>query len=254
MSHPSLHEEPAPIATGSVPVPDPTLLTTQNLRREVLGLRELLEEKLASLTIASGLNRTVLETRLDGMDKAIRLLQDAADKFPGRIDEKITSLRLIHDERFSSVGQQFEERDTRTEQAAGAVKVAVDAALSAQKEANAEQNKTAAASAAKQEAGTTKLIDQLQQLIAAQTKASDDKFTDVKERLTRIEGGSAGGRAMWGYVAAGLGTILTLVTLGGLFVAEKAGTTPPVAPQVLYVPVPVGTPLPVTPPAATGPR
>jgi|SRR6476660_4730807 len=211
----------------NIPIPDPSLLTTKQLQREVFGLRELLEVKLSSAADAVILIRSIIETRLDGMDKAIRLLQDTADKFPARIDEKITGLRSVHDERFAafndattekfkSIETQFAERDVRTEQAAGAVKIAVDAALQAQKEAVGEQNKSSATAIAKSESATTKQIDQLSILIQSNTKAFDDKIGDVKDRLTRIEGTGQGGRAMWGYVAAGFGFVLTLLSIAAV--------------------------------------
>lgn len=174
------------------PVPDPTRLTTEQLNREIASLREASEKGLAAL-------REIIATRLDGNDRAIRLLQEAADRFPNWVDEKVRALKEVHEQRFTaitdtttekflSIEKQFAERDVRTEQAAGAVKIAVDAALQAQKEAAGEQNRSTALAASKSETATTKQIDQLGQLIQTMTKASDDKFADVKERLTRIEG------------------------------------------------------------------
>lgn len=63
------HKETAPPpqhrdGTSNVPVPDPTTLTTQQLYRESTGLRD------------------ILETRLAAMDKALGLLQNAANKSP----------------------------------------------------------------------------------------------------------------------------------------------------------------------------
>lgn len=151
------------------PVPDPTALTTQQLLRENLWLRE------------------VLETRLDGMDKAITLLQDTADKFPDRIDEKIASLREVHEEKFRSIEVQFSERDVRTEQTAKDSKVAVDAALQAAKELVSQQNTSNSLAIAKSEAAVTKQIDQQGTLIQTTAKASDDKIDDLKQRITRLE-------------------------------------------------------------------
>jgi len=157
-----------------LPVPDPTLLTTQQLLREINGLRE------------------VIQTRLDGMDKAIELLQATSDRFPARIDEKILSLARVHEEKFDSIRQQFIERDVRTEQTARDSKVAVDAALQAAKEAVGEQNKSSALSIAKSETATMKQIDQLGVLVQTATRALEDKIGDIKDRLTRIEGKGEG--------------------------------------------------------------
>lgn len=203
-----------------VPVPDPTVLTTQQLIREQLALRELLETEISSVAKANDLHREIIETRLDGMDLAIRLLQDTADKFPARIEEKIVALSQVVEgkletlvEKFESVQKQFNERDVRTEQAAGAVKIAVDAALQAQKEAASEQSKSNAAATTKSEASTTKLIDAQAALIATMTKAFDDKIADVKDRITRVEGGGEGKGQAIGYLFAGLGALIGLAGL-----------------------------------------
>jgi len=218
----------------NVPIPDPSLLTTQQLLREISSLKELVfsrfdgfdnartllknsidkhidhltelqGSKISATDNASVLIRNVIETRLDGMDKAIRLLQDTADKFPARIDEKISALREVHEqkfaaitethgEKFGSIQTQFKERDVRTEQSSKDSKVAVDAALQAAKEAVGEQNKSSALAIAKSENATTKQIDQLAVLIQTMTKGFDDKIGDVKDRLTRIEGKGEGTR------------------------------------------------------------
>lgn len=164
---------------------DPTALTTAALIREIAGLDVNLRRALESAQI-------VIETRLDGMDKAIELLQSTADKFPARMDEKISSLQKVHDEKFESIEKQFKERDTRTEQTSKDSKVAVDAALQAQKEAAGAQNESNAASITKSEAAFTKQIDQMGLLIQNITKAFDDKIDDLKERLSRAEGSGEG--------------------------------------------------------------
>jgi hypothetical protein len=172
--------------------PDPTLLTTQQLLREIGLLREVLESRMSEMSNASLLRHKILETRLDGMDKAIQLLQNLHDKFPTSVDEKISALKEIHEEKFGSVQTQFRERDVRTEQSSKDSKVAVDAALQAAKEAVSEQNKSSALAIAKSEAATTKQIDLLGTQIQTGNKAVDDKFDDIKERLTRIEGKDEG--------------------------------------------------------------
>lgn len=212
-----------------VPRPDPSLLTTRQLQREVFGLRELLETRLAGVDATHRFVREIIETRLNGMDKAIELLQDTADKFPARIDEKITALREVHEQRFdakfdthlekfSSIQTQFRERDVRAEQSSKDSKVAVDAALQAAKEAVGEQNKSSALAIAKSETATVKQLEQLYALIASMTKGFDDKIGDVKDRLTRIEGkgeGSATTRqtqqSSSSYVVAIIGMVVGLV-------------------------------------------
>jgi hypothetical protein len=165
---------------GSTPVPDPTILTTQQLYREIATSRE------------------ILETRLNAMDTATELNKQATDKLPLIIDDKICQLRKLVDEKFSgmlekfhSIDVQFKERDTRTEQSSKDSKVAVDAALQAAKEAVGEQNKSSALAIAKSEAATNKQLDQIGMLITTTNKALDEKINDLKGRLDRGEGQKA---------------------------------------------------------------
>ena len=174
------------------PIPDPTVLTTQQLLRELTALKEL------------------VFTRLDGMDEATRLIQAQQARVPTEVDRAVnnlrellearnnsieTNLRDVYDEKFHSIETQFKERDTRTEQTSKDSKVAVDAALQAAKEAVGEQNKSSALAIAKSEASTAKQIDQLQTLITTTSNNSDEKIADLKERLTRIEGMTGGSEA-----------------------------------------------------------
>src|SRR5580700_6126793 len=119
---------PLPLLHSTVPIPDPTTLTTQQMTREIAALKELFTAQLESLG-------TEIKTRLDGMDKAIDLVRLAASLLPDHVDEKIDALRQVQDEKCNSIQTQFHERDVRTEQSGKDAKTAVDAALQAAKEA-----------------------------------------------------------------------------------------------------------------------
>lgn len=215
------------MAMGSVPVPDPTELTTKALLREIAALKELVETRL-------GVNMRITETRLEGMDKAVSLLQVQADSVPKirdsmmlHVDEKLRSsnavqeqkFRAIEDtyaEKFASIQTQFRERDVRAEQSSKDSKVAVDAALQAAKEAVGEQTKSSALAIGKSETATAKQIDQLAAQNAASGKAADDKFADLKERLTRIEGRDSGIGMSWIVILGAAGFISTVLGIGAM--------------------------------------
>jgi hypothetical protein len=184
------------------PVPDPTSLTTRQLHRELASVKE------------------VIYTRLDGMDRAIVLFNESVTRVPTDTDKQIVHLRELHDEKFQSIAVQFLERDTRTEQTSRDSKVAVDAALQAAKEAVGEQNKSSALAIAKSEGATTKQIDQILALLQAATKASDDKFGDLKDRLNLIEGREMGARNTekkagdhWGLIFGGVMALVAVASL-----------------------------------------
>lgn len=112
------------------PVPDPTVLTTQQLYREIAT-----SEKTLLTAIKALADR--LEARLDGMDKAIDLIQKSADKAPSEVDTKVGALKELFMGRFDAINMQFGERDKRFEIAAHEKAIAIDAALQAQKESAA---------------------------------------------------------------------------------------------------------------------
>jgi hypothetical protein len=157
-----------------LPRPDPTRLTTDQLRRELSALRE------------------IIFTRLDGNDRATSLLSETVNRTPTVIQTEIMHLRELQGERLASVDQRFDERDVRTDQAAKASKEALDAALLAAKELVSQQNEANAAAADKAEQSTIKQIDQIGIRIDTMQKALDDRLTELKERIDRGEGSTAG--------------------------------------------------------------
>jgi len=194
----------------NVPVPDPSLLTTQQLRE---GLDQL--EKLIGV-------------QLNAMNEATHLRLQAFANVPAQINERVGDLQGLHDEkfrsqgvqveeRFSSVALQFEERDKRGERESRDNKVAVDAAFAAQKEAASEQNKSNTLAISKSEAATAETINKLEQLVSANIQGLNDKVDDIKATAStlrleitasinlvrqelvaysaRVDGSAAGGRS-----------------------------------------------------------
>jgi phage-related protein len=233
-----LRQEIDAIKTSITVAHDDLVRVPTEIQKQIANLKELFDTKLMQISADRDLVRTVIETRLNGMDKAIELLQHAADHFPARIDEKISALREVHDqkfvalldthsEKFSSIQTQFRERDVRTEQSSKDSKVAVDAALQAAKEAVGEQNKSSALAISKSESATVKQIDQQGLLITTATQGLRDMIDDVKERLTRIEGKGEGKTAAVttaavnsNYNVALIGLIIgSLIAIAGVIVA-----------------------------------
>jgi hypothetical protein len=167
---------------ASRPDPDPTLLTTEQLFRSIAALRSESKEWTDSLQL-------LLEAKITGKD-------------------------TFYAEKFESIATQFKERDVRTDQTASQVKLAVDAALQAQKEAAGEQAKSFSAATTKSETAMNRQIEGL-----------DGKITDVKDRLNRVEAmsiGAAGNRSdsqqsshnIFVGIAAVSGIIAVLISLG----------------------------------------
>ncbi len=226
-----------------VPIPDPTVLTTAQLYREISALREVFDTQLGTITrqiSATEVNRkeallAASESIQRGLDKAEKSITVSIDKVQNdqRIaltdaekrvnekfdakdkahDEKINQLRMLNEEKFRSIETQFIERDKRTEQLSLADKTAIAAALQAQKEAAGATNESNKTAIAKSEVGFTKQIDQIGVQITAMVKSFDDKINDVKSRLDRGEGHSGGIRDGWGYVVGVIGIILAIAAM-----------------------------------------
>lgn len=198
---------------------DPTTRTTEVLLREIASLKEL------------------FGTKFDAMQDAVRLLQSNADKSPtvAVVYEKVLSLEAVNKEKFESITKQFAERDTRTEQTSRDNKVAIDAALQAQKEAVAKsevgftkQIDNITTLIATQGKGADDKIDSVKSLLAAQAKSAEDKIDDIKTRQTASEGGSKGIINAWG-IAVGVVTVvigLIVVVFVILTFASRNGVTP----------------------------
>src|SRR5579863_5690098 len=105
------------------PIPDPTVLTTEQLRRELSALRE------------------ILTARLDGMDRATVLLDETVNRTPTIIQTEISHVRELMQEKFAGVDQRFTERDIRFAQQNTANAAAVEAALRAARELGEAQSR-----------------------------------------------------------------------------------------------------------------
>lgn len=171
-----------------VPDPDPTKLTTEAVDR--------LKENLLELFGA----------RLEAVNKELERLAKRIEDRPEEVEKQIGRLEALTDEKFKGVDQQFAGRD-----------VALAAALLAQKTSVEEQNKSNALSASKSEAGFAKQIDGISALITAQSKGTDDKINDLKDRLTAIESRGEGVSDAWGWLVGALGIGLAVVMAGLAF-------------------------------------
>ena len=108
------------------------------------------------------------------------------------LDERLSHLREVTNEKFSGVDIRFAERDERVAQAAQEATRSLDAALSAAKEAVGEQNKANTESIAKSENATAERIKAGEARSAADFTALDRRMSELKERLDRGEGGNKG--------------------------------------------------------------
>jgi Fe2+ transport system protein B len=163
------------IATGgrmaeSVPVPDPTRLSTEALNAAKAQWRLDLEAL-----------RELLEIRLTGMDRATQLVAGQAHGLTGQTKEQVDHLQELHEERFASIALQFKERDERSAQLAKTQDEALKAALQ-----SAEKLNDAQGSANKEANAKTEIT------FGQQIKAVEDKIEVINRRLDTGQGAQEG--------------------------------------------------------------
>lgn len=185
------------------PTIDPSVATFDAIARGDKAERDYVDGKVA-----------VLEQRLEGMDEATRVLDKTVTRTPTAIQEQVGHLRGLTEERFNSIATQFKERDERQQKESQSNKVAIDAALTAQKEAVAEQDKGNQKAISKAEFATADTIAKLTQLFDTNHKALTDKVDDLKDRITGMENRTVGAQLTRGAFYAGLaalGTVLAII-------------------------------------------
>jgi transketolase len=130
------------------PVPDPTALTREATSRLEAVLRNLITSEIEH--------------------------QNAL------FNEKLATLSIQFNTKFTML-------DARTAEQKQDTTNALNAALAAQKEAVAAQTASSEKSITKSETATTERIKGVETLLATSTKATDDKITDLKDRVIAIE-------------------------------------------------------------------
>jgi cation transport regulator ChaB len=134
----------------------------------------------------------VFAERLAGMDRATALLDETVNRVPTEVTKEVTHLRELTEEHFASIALQFKERDSRAERESRDSKIALDAALAAQKEAAAEQNKSNMLAIDKSEKATAETLTKLTDMFESRNRSLSEKVDDLKERINGAESHSRG--------------------------------------------------------------
>ena len=203
-------------AVGSVPVPDPTKLTTDAVnaatsqwRRELSSVREIFETRLDAMDRAIALRaseldtlarlmreeiertilaeRRVTETRLAGMDEATKLLATNVDKVPYAILQEAGNLKALIMSKIDAVSDVSDEKFSAIDGTFASNALALTAALAAQKEAAAEQNKSNTLAITKSEQATKETIGANVAQTISGLSAQATAHQDLKERVIRLE-------------------------------------------------------------------
>jgi hypothetical protein len=158
---------------GSTPTPDPTVLTTEALLREIAALRTLIDQRISS-------TEQLFETKiLLGREGGMAL----KELLSNQINEKFASV----DTQFQLVERQRVEQKQDT-------KAAVDAALAAAKEAVKEQTTASDRSITKSETATSEQLKQMNVTFTTAVAGIATPISDLKDRVTALEAVRLGAR------------------------------------------------------------
>lgn len=155
-----------------VPSPDPTTLTTAALYREIASLRDLFEQKLASVEEQ---RLAVRELVIRQTDMLTRENVQARTSLRDLLMERIDGLDAIVVEKFLAAERLRVEQKKDT-------KDAVDAALSAAKEAVKEQTTASGLSISKSETATREQLKQQQETFTTSIEGLRRSIDELKDR------------------------------------------------------------------------
>jgi hypothetical protein len=196
-------EGTTPQRGGALPIPDPTLLTTEALLREIGHLRDFNMAEIGRLEDRLDAYERTHETkhreRATEVESSIQHLTElAAERFAGVSD------------RFAGIQLQLAERDSRIQESTQASKDAIAAALAAQKEA-----------VAKSELSTKEQIAAITTQNATTVSSLESKIENVKELITGSATVQAGqtGRGVGLDTALNRTFTLATVVIGAIAVA-----------------------------------
>ncbi len=146
-----------------------------------------------------------IDQRLDSMDKAISLLQGLADRMPtpALVQADVDALKELTDTKINALKELVDAKFEGN-------KTALDAALKTQKEASD-----------KIEANFSKQFEGITSISQATTKASDDKISDIKDRITAIESRKQGMSDGWGYLVGGIGLLISVALFAATVIGKQ---------------------------------
>lgn len=163
---------------------------------------------------------------IDGTDPSSLTTQQLlreVDRLKELVDSRLVALNEIFTERFTAVHGRLDlVEQQRVEQKAD-TKAAVDAALTAQKEAVREQTIASDRAIEKSETATTKSIEGLGTTTHTAVEGLRTELGDLKTRMTTVEQRKVGGSEVTDRAAVTLGQVLAVVAAVAAIAAILVG-------------------------------
>jgi len=239
-------DNPMTETTVSVPVPDPTKLTTDAVEALRNQLTENIEKDLA-----------IRDERMAAMDRATELRLGGIQAIPGMIDEKVNHLGMVINARLQAMDGRLDMFDGLRLELKADSKTSIDAALLAQKEQATLQDQANQKAIDKQNDQNEKAMDKLTELFRAEMAAlrteivglrtelagvdtrvtrNENIRTGVQEERTEHRSATSASQSTVQWV---MGLILAALVIGAAIFAANQDPAPQ-EPTIIEVPVPEG--------------
>lgn len=127
------------------------------------------------------------------------------------LETNVNGIGAVAEQKFQAVDRQFELVERMRVEQKKDTKDAVDAALTAQKEAVKEQTQAFALATAKSETAMSEQLKAQSSTFGAGITALTDAHNDTKDRVSRIESTKAGGSSMIAGIVAGVSVLISIV-------------------------------------------
>lgn len=201
------------------------------------SLRELLESRLSAMDKATELLaatvgrvpsdtdkqvnalRELLGARIDGMDIATKLLAAQVDTFPSDLDRAVGAATEVIQSQIRNVQDVANEKFLAIDGTFASNALALTAALAAQKEAAAEQNKSNTLAITKSEQATKETISANAAQTATGLTSLSNTFADIKERVVRLESMGVGASAQRSERRLDMGQVIAVLAVVAAIVA-----------------------------------
>jgi hypothetical protein len=181
------------------PIPDPTILTStavsaakDDLRRDMEAIQALLDARISAAV-------QLLETRLHALDRADTLLTAQIKAMPDECRLAIDHLRELMREQFATIEahrRRLEDELTHAVAAHQTIreenKQLITAAIETQHDAIGVQTQHMTQTVNRIELMATRQLEQITTLLQTAVSGLQSKLDDLKERLTLLEGRTAG--------------------------------------------------------------
>lgn len=191
----------------NVPSPDPSALTTEQLRHEISALEKLMDVRFIGVGI-----------RLDSMDKASVVLAENVNRVPTLLDRQIAQIKELLIEKFASVKELAAAMQITSGTAISAAFAAADKQATAQQLANAD-------SIRKSDQNFTERLKSQETLLTSTKETLSTQIGELKARLDRGEGATAGGSNARTENRLDLGSIMAMIAVAISALALVAAVT-----------------------------